>query len=251
MNKLYKTKQIFIIILIIIIVVAIFISIKPKKESATKENGTPVAEEIKPVELCYYRTNKTSSEFYDIAWIKLSILGDKITGEFRNLPAESDSKIGTFEGTVGPLEQKIMGRRANVWWDSRAEGMEVKEELEIIFGDGSATVGFGEMVDRGDGVYLYKDKTNLYYIDGMWQMGCEDLDEKLFTEKYIRENIKTVATNKPVLGGSWYVISVMVNSTTNTGDVVFEDGHIQSKANFTYTYEENPQNITVTKFEIK
>ena len=72
-----------------------------------------------------------------------------------------------------------MTRTANVMWNSSAEGMNVTEELRIVFGEGNATVGFGEMVDRGDGVYVYKDPENLFYIDSMTDVACSDLDEKI------------------------------------------------------------------------
>jgi len=259
MNR-YKIKQTILIILILVITLAVILNIYAKKEipifiAPVKESGIidkPV-EEQKPISLCYYGADKTTSGFYDVAWLKINTMGsvnNKLNGEFQNLPAESDSKIGKFEGTVGPLDQKIMARNANVWWDSFAEGMNVKEELVIKFGDGSATVGFGEMIDRGDGVYIYKDKTNLTYIKAMNQIDCESLNEKLFVEKYIRDNITTIATNKPELGGSWYVILVTVNTSTHTAEVVYEDGHIQSKANLTYAYNKNPQGIVATKFEI-
>ncbi len=251
MNK-YNIKQIFLIILIVIIVGAVILSIKPKETIApvamVDDNASISVE--KPSNLCYYRSTKNDSDFYDIAWLKLNILGEKITGEFQNLPAESDSKIGTFEGQVGPVDPKSMARTASVWWESRAEGMEVKEELEIQFGEGSATAGFGEMVDRGDGVYVYKNKSNLYYIEQMNQYDCEYLNEKLFAEKYIRENIVTIATNKPVLGGTWYVIVVTINPATKSGEVTYEDGHIQSKAKIEYTYKNNPESLVITKFEV-
>ena len=201
--------------------------------------------------MCYYRADKTDRGFYDKAWIKLNILDEKITGEFQHLPAESDSKVGTFEGTVGPVDKVSMSRKANVWWNSEAEGMNVKEELIIEFGEGSATVGFGEMIDRGDGVYVYKDKNNLTYIKQMNQMDCEFLDEKVFVEKYIRDNIESIVANKPVLGGTWYTVAVTVNPSTKTGEVTYEDGHIQSKAEFIYTYEPSTKKISFTKFDIK
>ncbi|HUC89143.1 MAG TPA: hypothetical protein VMR49_03905 [Candidatus Paceibacterota bacterium] len=53
-------------------------------------------------------------------------------------------------------------------------------------------------------------------------------------EQYIRNNIKTLAPESPVLGGSWYVVNVEVNPNTKTGIVVYEDGHIQGKAFFSY-----------------
>lgn len=247
-------KIIIIVLLGITVIGAVIMNIIAEKKTEIKIE-TPLVNtvtEIKePIKICYYRADKTNNNYYDKVWLKLNILDEKITGEFYNLPAESDSKIGKFEGTVGPVDKMSMSRKAMVWWDSLAEGMQVKEELLIEFGDGSATVGFGEMIDRGDGVYIYKDKTKLTYIKSMSQIDCEYLDEKLFIEEYIKNNIKSIATNKPVLGGEWYLISINVNPGTKTGEVMYEDGHIQSKANFTYTYENNPQNIKITKFEVK
>ncbi len=252
MNK-YNLKKFSLIILIIIVVFLVIISIKPKETIAPITPNDPVVNNNnKIINLCYYRGEKTTSGFYEVAWLKINTNGsenNKVVGEFQNLP-ESTSKVGKFEGTVGPLDQKTMARQAIVWWNSRDEGVEAKEELAIQFGDGSATVGFGKMINRGDGVYVYKDKANLYYIKAMSQIDCQSLDEKLFAERYIRDNIKTIATNQPVLGGSWYVISVSVNPTTHTAEVIYEDGHIQSKANIIYTYQKTPETITVTKFEV-
>jgi hypothetical protein len=254
----YKSKVVLYISLIIIVIGAVFLNIRANKKVITEDNTpikitTPTKEPINESRnLCYYRADKTSSGFYDKAWLKLSILDDKISGEFHNLPAESDSKVGTFEGILeGKLDPKSMSREALVWWNSRAEGMEVKEELMIKWGDGSATAGFGEMVDRGDGVYVYKDKSNLYYIKGMDQKDCEYLDEEIFVEKYIRDNIQTIATNKTALGGTWYVIYATINPATKTGEVIYEDGHIQSKASFTYTYNATLEMVTFPTFEVK
>ncbi|OGI76379.1 hypothetical protein A3C57_01215 [Candidatus Nomurabacteria bacterium RIFCSPHIGHO2_02_FULL_33_12] len=78
------------------------------------------------------------------------------------------------------------------------------------------------------GVYFIKSKkvdTNVPVV----------VYEQVVVEKYIRDNIKTLAPEDPVLGGSWYVVSVSVDSTAKSGEVLYEDGHIQGKANFTYT----------------
>ena len=257
MNNTFKIKEIIIFVLLVIIIGALALSFKINKKQANIPEKTDTVTDTtvpqQPINLCYYRGDKTTSGYYDIAWLKLSTMGsadNTVTGEFRNLPAEKDSKIGTFEGTVGPVNQSTMSRTANVWWNSEAEGMSVKEELSIKFGDGSATAGFGEMINRGDGVYVYKDKTNLTYLKQMDQIDCQTLDEKLYVEKYVKDNIKTIATNKPVLGGSWYTITVTANPISHSGEVTYEDGHIQSKANFIYTYQNNPQSITFTKFEV-
>lgn len=221
---------------------------KEVKNDLKEEEGT--VSNIVPVDMCYYRSESTSSGFLDRSWLKLKISGENVTGEFQNLPAEKDSKVGKFEGTVGPVNQRTMSRTANVWWNSFAEGMNAKEEFIINFGDGSASVGFGEMIDRGDGVYVYKDKNNLYYQPSMSQIDCEYLDEKLFVEKYIRDNIKTIATNSPVLGGDWYVINVIVSPSSHTAEVTYEDGHIQSKANMIYSYQKDLGEISITNFDI-
>jgi len=90
----------------------------------------------------------------------------------------------------------------------------------------------------------------LCYDDAQVEIDCDFLAEKTFVEKYIKDNIKTIATNQPVLGGSWYVTSVLVIPSSHAGEVIYEDGHIQSKAKFVYTYEKDPQSVAVTKFEV-
>lgn len=250
----YQYKNILIIILILVIVASIgcsiYSDIKNKKTENNQSTDEMTTENSRPIDICFYRSDKTSQNFYDISWLKLKLNGESVTGEFQNLPAETDSKVGKFEGTVGPVNQQTMSRTANVWWNSFAEGMNVKEELVIDFGDGSATVGFGEMIDRGDGVYVYKDKNSLYYQKSMSQIDCDSLDEKLFVEKYIRENISKIATNSPVLGGNWYVISVLANPSSHTAEVLYEDGHIQSKANIIYNYQSSTNSVEITKFEV-
>lgn len=61
------------------------------------------------------------------------------------------------------------------------------------------------------------------------------LDDQNLVEKYLRENIKILAPEEPVLGGSWYVVSVDIDPSKNTGFAVYEDGHIQGKAIFHYS----------------
>ena len=204
----------------ILVLVIIFIFLFKNKKI------NPPALEV--VAMCYQYSKETSSGFFDKAWLKMTILGDKVTGEYQNLPAEKDSKVGKFNGIVGN------GGIADVWWDSFAEGMNVTEQLKIKFGEGNAVVFFGEMIDRGDGVYVYKDVTKLTPGFQMSQIDCESLDDRIIVENYIRNNVKTIVPEKPVLGGSWYVISVNINSFTKTGSMVYEDGHIQGEKSFNY-----------------
>lgn len=234
-------KKILIYITIcIIIVVIIAFSTKNKKPEVVQNLPTP-----KAIDLCYQYSKDTSRGFNDRAWLKMNILGDKVTGEYQNLPAEKDSKVGEFNGTVGKMDPKISGRIADVWWNSFGEGMKVKEELKIEFGEGSAIALFGEMIDIGDGVYVYKDATKLTPGFQMSQTDCESLDDKIIVEKYIRDNIKTIVPEKTVLGGSWYVIAVNVNPSSKTGSMVYEDGHIQGNKSFSYVRNSNEIKINL------
>jgi hypothetical protein len=234
-----KKIIIYIIIPIIVIVIFVFLS-RNKKIEIAQNPPTP-----EPIAMCYQYSKETVRGFSDQAWLKMNILGNKVTGEYRNLPAETDSKVGKFDGTVGKMDPKISGRIADVWWDSFAEGMSVKEQLNIEFGEGSAVALFGEMMDRGDGVYVYKDVAKLTPGFQMSQTDCESLDDKIIVEKYIRENIKTIVPEKPVLGGSWYVTLINVNPSMKTGTMTYEDGHIQGNKSFSYVRNNNEVKINL------
>lgn len=178
-NLSMKKILVYIVLIIIIIVGAIVYLSKSKKSEIIIQNppvSTPTKEAIG---MCYEYSKETSRGFADRAWLKMSILGDKVTGEYQNIPAEKDKKVGKFNGTVGSMDPKISGRIADVMWESEGEGMSVTEQLKIEFGEGSAVALFGEMVDRGDGVYLYKDATKLTGGFQMSQIDCEALDDEV------------------------------------------------------------------------
>lgn len=249
MEKMYIMKKIIIITLIVIILGAVAFAVWGRKNPDAILNDNLLNEQ-KTRQICYYRSTKNTSGIYDTAWLKLNIEGQNTTGEFTYLPAEKDSKRGTFEGSIAQSDNRF-GVRADVVWTAQGEGVENKEELIIDFDDEKATVGFGEMINRGDGIYVYKDKANLSYSDPMDPVDCDTLNEKLFVENYLRENIKQIAKNEPVLGGQWYLVQAEVNPISNTAAITYEDGHILSEAKIIYTYTKEPQSITVTNFEVK
>ncbi len=76
------------------------------------------------------------------------------------------------------------------------------------------------------------------------------MDEATAVKKYLTDNIATVAPNKPVLGGSWYVVNMTVSEDTNIGTVVYEDGHIQSTAQFTYSFNPATNAVTIDKIQV-
>ncbi|MDD3662495.1 MAG: hypothetical protein PHT84_01370 [Candidatus Pacebacteria bacterium] len=248
MKKRKNNSVIILIFVILIIIGVIWFFNSKEQERIIKIDESQLGKESESISsLCFYRSIKNENGFYNVAYLKSNILNSKINGEFYHLPAETDSKIGTFEGEITQKEGESI---ASVWWNSLAEGMNIKEELTIKIREESATVGFGEMKDRGDGVYIYKDSSNLYFIENMPQIDCDILDEKLSVEKYLRENINKIATNNEILGENWYIVSMMINTSTKRGEIIYEDGHIQNKANISYSYNNITKEVKINSFEI-
>lgn len=216
------------------------------KTNTKKEVVTPIENPVNktPVQMCFYQETKTSRGLYDVSWVKMSILDNSVSGEFRYLPAEKDSKIGTFEGTVGEVDKQSMSRTALVWWNTFAEGIKNREQLQIKFGEGTAIAGFGEMVQQSEGVYIYKDINTLTYSQNMIDVSCEDLNNRILVEKYIKENIQTLSPEKPTLGGSWYITSIHLDTDKKTGIMKYEDGHVQGGALFSYIVKDEKVVIT-------
>ena len=239
-----KKILIYIVLVIVILFGVFFLILKNKKENIA------VVPTKEPVGMCYQYSKETSRGYVDRVWLKMDITGDNgenVTGEYQTLLAEKDSKVGKISGTIGPMDPKISGRIADVWWDSLGEGMNVTEQLKIQFGEGSAVALGGEMVDRGDGTYIYKDVTKLTPGIEMSQIDCESLNDQNLVEKYVRENISTIVSEKPVLGGTWYATVVNISPSTKSGTLIltYEDGHIQKKGEFSYTI--NGSQITVNQ----
>ncbi len=65
----------------------------------------------------------------------------------------------------------------------------------------------------------------------------QEVDEQALVETYIRKNIVTLAPEEAVLGGTWYVTSVVIDSSLKTGTMSYEDGHITGSASFSYRLE--------------
>lgn len=165
-------KKIFFGIVMVFVFIAIFLV------ATKKDNQTVVPSESDPVQeiaMCYSYAKENSRGITDRAWLTSTVKGEYIKGEYHNLPAESDSKIGTFEGYLYP-DATTSDAFGDVWWYSFAEGMYVMEQLHLSFDNNGAAALFGEMVDRGDGVYVYKNTDNLTKGFQMTKIDCALLD---------------------------------------------------------------------------
>lgn len=142
----------------------------------TNDNAKDSTINSKPIELCFVKFGKPDKNgLYDKYTLRLILDGSTAKGELNFLPAEKDRKTGEVSGTVSAVDKTMMARTADLWWFNFAEGMSAQEQVKIIFGEGVASVGFGEMVDRGDGVYVYKDPKNIKYTLELNDVACSDL----------------------------------------------------------------------------
>lgn len=230
-----KFREILFLVIIITSVVLFFVQEFGPKEAPI----SPVIEKpvVNIVDLCFANFGVPNENgFYDKYTLRMSLNNTEktVSGELNFLPAEKDSKTGEFEGSVSDVDDILMARKIDAWWDTMAEGMNTKEELKIIFGEGVASILLGEMEDRGDGVYVYKYPDSNDYDLELRDISCSEIDEREKVEKYLRENIVSLSPVKAVLGGNWYVLSVLLNPNEDSGVVIYEDGHIQEKRDFIY-----------------
>ncbi|MDE2399937.1 MAG: hypothetical protein KGL67_02945 [Patescibacteria group bacterium] len=239
-------KKILTIIIALGVIVGIFYFVN--KKSAVAPVATPTTPtEVQNAELCYaYFSSTNERGFSDLYTLHMLMSGEKVTGELKFLPGEKDSKVGKFEGTVGGVNKTTMLQTADIWWDTFGEGITAKEQLKFTFDKNTASLGAGELIDRGDGVYVYKDPENLFYNIHLTALPCSSLVLRDNVENYLRANISKLSPVKAVLGGTWHVIGVTVDLGKSAGVVVYEDGHIQEKKNFSYTTNEKQEIISLT-----
>ena len=163
--KKYKTLILGAIVVGLIVVVVQ----KWDTKEVVQEGITPVGEVR---ELCYI----WNTEGGDKASLRMAIdASQHVTGSYAWLPAQKDSKQGPFVGTAGSVDPKAMARTAELLWTASGEGITNKEELRIMFGEGIASIGMGEMKLReADGVYVYADPEKIVYSSNLQQTDCND-----------------------------------------------------------------------------
>lgn len=232
-------KKILIILIVFVALFSTFLFLKENKNISQKQKG---------VEFCFYSKDKTKDGSYDKQFLYFVVDGGNVSGDYEFLPAQKDSKVGSFSGSVFGFDPAISGRKMDLIWETLAEGTTNKEQLFIVYGEGSAVAYFGEQIKNQDNILVYKDPNNIYPTSTMSQIDCASLGEMLVVESYIRSEIASIATNKPVLGGTWYVVDIFVNTNDKIGEVVYEDGHIQSTAKFSYSVD--VEGIKITSFQV-
>ncbi|MDQ5961655.1 MAG: hypothetical protein QG669_47 [Patescibacteria group bacterium] len=165
------------ILVIAVIGLMVYLIVTETKTNTIPVDSSPVVNvddsNIEPREICYI----WNTEAGDSATLRMKfsgVGGSNVQGQFDFVPAEKDKKTGPIQGIAGPLDQQMMARTAKVMWTASGEGVTNQEELYVIFGEGMASPGFGEMKDRGDGVYVYADPEKISYDLNLQQTDCGD-----------------------------------------------------------------------------
>lgn len=225
-------KKYVIGIILGVIVIGLIYTIGNKNNIVTRDSHV--------ARMCYfYKEKNNETGLSDRAWLTYVKINDTVEGLYYNLPAGKDSKFGPFSGALINNNTSISGT-----WAASAEGMENKEQVLIDINPETAQVLFGEMVLGQDNMYYYKDLTQLFPSFQMSKINCDNLDDQVMVENYVRANIGNITNKKPVLGGNWYITSVEVNVLEKEVLAQFEDGHVQEKEVFRYQRNGSDVNIT-------
>lgn len=253
-----NTKLIWGVVAVIIVVgVVLFIKFK-------SNNVAPVVVNSDPLNISYIVSGQTFNLVDGKAEIviensntknTLAVFGQPVYGDL-DKDGDNDAAIllvnnpggsGTFYYAVLAINNdgKYVATNTMLLGDRIAP-----QTLEIQ--DGHALYNFAErkitdpmttQPSIGKSVWVYynvKDNTI-----GEWVKDFEgEMDDQTMVNAYIRANIKTLAPEKPVLGGSWYIVGISVNPINKTGAVIYEDGHIQGTAIFKYITARNGVTIS-------
>ncbi len=246
MKTLQRIFTLLVVIIVIVVVIGLVRAPKVTVPEAEPIVNNPVVA-IEKQNVCFYSEKGITATRADIAWLKATIDGNQISGELKNLPSEKDSKVGLFDGTIASADAAGV-RKVDAIWQTRAEGMETPEQLIVNISADKAEVGFGEMVDRGDGTYVYKTPNAIPYFSSIPSVPCTELNERIAVELYVRNYVAAMTAPKATLGGKWYVTSLSLDLKEKKGSVAYEDGHAQKKSSFDYSVS-SENNVTVTNFK--
>lgn len=146
---------------IIIPIIALVLSLASCKgrnaadERVTLEDAVPQPEAVDGYQ-CFMDVSefKDPAQEYtvrDTMMFEMNRKGDSISGSFLMKPQEKDKKSYVYKGV-------LTGNKANVIADASAEGQTVKEELFFTITDSAVAIKLGEMQQKKDGIWYYKDK---------------------------------------------------------------------------------------------
>jgi len=124
--------------------------------------------------MCFAYTSEGNG-IKDVYSLSLDVKGDKAEGELKFLPAEKDSKTGSFEGLISPMGSDGNTRVIAAWWNVSGEGVTNREQLAILLTEEVANIGFGEMKESGEGEYVYVNPAEVSYSLSLAKVDCSTI----------------------------------------------------------------------------
>lgn len=231
MTDFTKNKNVRNTILVLILLVALVLTVFGVKHKSndglSDENPVAVSEDENKnvIELCFAYikgAGDPKNAMEDDYNLRMILDKDTVMGQINYLPAEKDKKTGAYEGTVSVVDKMSMSRTIDAIWHTFGEGVEAFEKIKITFGEGTA------------------------YIDGLTlnDVDCKMLDERVAVKEYLKKNITTLAPKPATLGGTWFYLRSTLDVAKKTGYLVYEDGHMEEKRQF--SYELNPDGTVLS-----
>lgn len=169
------------LLLIAVLIVIMLVNYKPSNtQNPNQEDITQTNDEEALIERCY--AQKESQEIdedttlYGFSFLRATINGTDVEGDYENYPAEKDAMYGDFTGNVN-IDPNSGAYLLTTMYSYSAEGMENTEEKYFILNTDQAYVGYGEMLEQTDGVYMYNDPTMVDFSFTIPMVSCEKYDE--------------------------------------------------------------------------
>lgn len=157
-------KNLLVILLLVILIGVLYFQFKNK-------NQTP---KVADSDSCYTLTkNKDEGSFAEYK-LRLSVKDSNATGTLVFLQGGEGVKSGSIEGKVIKPSVDMRASRADLLWTAVTDTGTAKEELKIIFGDGTAAIGVGDMVLGEDGIYKYKSIPEIVYGLVLYETPCAE-----------------------------------------------------------------------------
>ena len=180
------TARILLLLIAVLIVVMVVNS-----TSSTSTPETTVDNQIETndltsqtIERCYAHKDlqeiDEETTLYGFSFLRATINGMQVEGSYENYPAEKDAMYGSFMGEVN-VDANSGAYLLTTLYAYSAEGMENTEEKYFILNTDQAYVGYGQMSQNDNGLYMYEDPTMVDFTYTIPMVSCEKYD-KLYNE---------------------------------------------------------------------
>jgi hypothetical protein len=97
--------------------------------------------------------------------VKLTIIGNDVSGTLRWLPSEKDKMVGTLDGT-------LQNDTITAVYSYQAEGTDAREEKILRLTPDSLFIQHGELVDQ-NGTWVLKNKRTAQFTEAAVKTACK------------------------------------------------------------------------------